>query len=357
MSSSKKRKFYISIIILILVIIGIGIYDIYYTSIFPSDQNGGPDNISGNDFHHIQKTEFLMDTVISIDIFSRDKEEAEQALQEALILMEDWSDKVDRYQEDSLIYKINMAQEPVNVPEGIITMLEESRIYYEKSDGRFDPTVGPLLDLWGFGSEEMKIPSEEEIETVQEKIGFDRLEIDYEARQIYVPEGMSLDLGAVAKGYIVDRAVELLEEKGIDSALINAGGNIGVLGEKPDRPWNLGIKNPRDDAAEQIFPEYIMSLSEGGLATSGDYERYFMEDGVRYSHLINPHTGYQVREMRSSTIYAPTALKADILSTAVFIMGWEEGQKLINELDRIEGLLVRDDEVWSSDGFSDLLRD
>ena len=153
---------------------------------------------------------------------------------------------------------------------------------------------------------------------------------------------MKVDLGGMAKGFIVDKGIETLGETGIESAFINAGGNIRVLGPKyEDRPWHIGIRKPQQKG--EIFSKHIIALKEGSVATSGDYERYFTVAGRRYSHLIDPRTGYQARGMQSVTIYAPDALSADILSTAIFIMGQDKGQKLINKMPSIEGFMVEDE--------------
>ncbi|MFW6256613.1 MAG: FAD:protein FMN transferase [Bacillota bacterium] len=341
MEGKKRKRLLISVIVLVVIVSGIGLYNFLQ----PEPEK-----------HHLSGTEFLMDTVVDIDIYTEDEEKGQQALDKTYSVMKDWSDKVDRHLSGSIVYQLNETNDKLEVPGGLITMLEESKYYYEKSDGSFDPTVTPLLKLWGFGEDEQQVPETEEIEQILDKIDFGKVKVDSENNTVQVPEEIELDLGAVAKGFIVDKGVETLKEEGIDSALINAGGNIGVVGEKPDGPWRLGLKNARSDGQE-IFGDYIVGLSKGGLATSGDYERYFEEDGVRYSHLIDARTGHQVREMRSATIYAPTALEADILSTTVFLMGWEEGQSLIKEEDNVEGFLVRDDDLWYSDGFAELFQD
>ena len=310
-----------------------------------------------NQNEHYRRTEFTMDTVVTVDIYTQDEAAANEYTQQVFALFDKWDQLLDIYNPDSLIYQINNeGAKDLEVPEGIITMIAESKRFHEKSDGSFDITITPLMDVWGFGQGEQEVPSQQELEEALARVDLTRVEINQEKNLLYVPQELQLDFGSVAKGFVVDLAIEKLDELGVDNALINAGGNIGVLGPRPDRPWNLGIRDPREET-EDIFSDYILALESGGMATSGDYQRYFEEDGVRYSHLIDPETGYQARDMRSATIFADNALKADILSTTIFVMGWEEGQTLVEQLPEVEALLVRDNEIWYSSGFSEILRE
>ena len=327
-------------IVFVLVLIGVGVYRFV-----------APVSTPGT---HIKRTALLMDTVVTVDLYAESEEQGKQVIAEVFSLIEYWEGIVDFHDPDSLLYSLNNQNEELVVPEGLITMLQESYRFFEKSGGRFDPTVAPLLELWGFGSGEHKVPTEEEIERVQSKIDFEKVVINEQENTVKVPENMSLDLGAVAKGFVVDRSLEILKENNIYSALINFGGNIGVMGEMPDAPWSVGIRDPRQEGNAH-FEEYILGLTSGGVATSGDYQRYFFEDGVRYSHIIDPLTGYPPRELRSSVIYAPTALEAELSSTTVFLLGRKEGQQLIEDLAGVEGLLIIDEELWHSEGFLDLL--
>lgn len=330
------RKKILIIVVLIVIIIGF-IYVI---------DNGEAQKLYSKKF-------FLMDTTVEIKV--SDSKEAKKIVDSTIDLMEDWAVKLDHYNEDSLVRKINeMDGKDVSLSSDFYYLLEEIVKYAELTDGAFDPTISPLIDLWGFGNGSYRVPTSAEIKERLELVDYRALKIDQKANSISLPASMEIDLGAAAKGFIIDRAYDYLKKQGIDSFFINAGGNIRVSGENriKNRPWIIGIRRPRSQ--NKVYKDYILEFSQGGLATSGDYERYFIEDNIRYSHLIDPRTGYPARELQAVTIYAPDALTADIISTAVFISGWEKGKKIIENLPKIAGFLVRDGEIWYSDNFKTL---
>jgi thiamine biosynthesis lipoprotein len=161
--------------------------------------------------------------------------------------------------------------------------------------------------------------------------------------------GMVIDLGGIAKGYAIDRGIEVLRERGVTMALMNAGGDLRCLGTKADgTPWRIGVQNPR----EKTSIVGVIKVSDGAVATSGDYERYFLQDGVRYHHLLDPATGMPARACQSVTIVAQTAEMADVMATAVFVMGPERGLAFIRDHPDIEGMIIRaDGEMLFSEGF------
>ncbi len=297
-------------------------------------------------------SDFFMDTTVIIKV--KDKPGTRAVAENTLKKMKIWSQRLDRHNSWSIISQINNSGgKPVQVSNRVFSLLMIARKYFKLSDRAFDPTVTPLIELWGFGEEKQRVPGPKEIKRALKLVDYSKISFVSKNNLIILPSRMSLDLGALAKGFVVDQGIEILKEAGIKSAYINAGGNIRVIGKKsPGHSWHLGIQKPR---GKGIFRDYIFALNQGSLATSGDYERYFTVDGIRYSHLLDPRTGYQPREMQSVTIYAPQALTADILSTAVFVMGWKEGQKLIKNLSGIEGFMVKNDKIWVSHGFKDML--
>ena len=200
-------------------------------------------------------------------------------------------------------------------------------VYYANlSEGAFDPTVGPLVDLWAIGTPQARIPPPEEINQVLKLVDFRQITLNEKTATIFLPKaGMELDLGAVAKGYAVGRAVDVLRQKGITSAKIDAGGDIMVMGTKPGgQPWRLGIKHPR---GKDKLLATLTAVNEN-LVTSGDYQRFFMDQGRRYHHIFDPRTGYPVRDLISATIVTGDPLLGDILSTAVFVLGPQKGLAL-----------------------------
>ncbi|WP_255611685.1 FAD:protein FMN transferase [Marinobacterium arenosum] len=196
----------------------------------------------------------------------------------------------------------------------------------EQSAGQFDPTVGPLVNLWGFGPDGRveRAPSDAEIEARRGRIGYQFLELDTAKRRVRKQRDLYVDLSAIAKGYGVDIIARLLEENGIDRYLVEIGGELRVKGSKPDgSSWRLAIESP-DSAGRSVHN--VIELGQGGIATSGDYRNYFEQDGVRFSHTIDPHTGRPVvHKLASVTVIADNCAAADAYATTLLVMGEERG--------------------------------
>lgn len=214
------------------------------------------------------------------------------------------------------------------------TVLVRSQYFAALTDGAFDCTVGALTGLWGFPDVEAP-PDSARIDSALALVGYEALVVADTSFRIMRP-GLRLDLGAAAKGYAVDRMVAALASSGVVAGLIDAGGDIRYWGEKPDgRPWVFGVQHPRD-------PHRYIEVDDLGLtaiATSGDYEQYFEWEGDRYHHLLNPLTGHPARGCISATVWTSTAMDADILSTAVFVLGPERGLELVAGLGGVEALV------------------
>jgi thiamine biosynthesis lipoprotein len=297
------------------------------------------------------RTEFLMDTVVMVQIFTDDQREAQRAADKMFTVMADLEKKFNRHLEGSEVAAINSraGQVPVDVSAATFALIERALNYSQLTSSAFDITVAPLLDLWGFADEEQHIPAAEELEQALAFVDCTEVVLDRQAQTVFLPRpGMALDLGGIAKGYIVDQGAEVLQEAGIKSALIDAGGDIRVIGFKADQtPWRIGIKHPRQNSRLAA----VLPLVDSSVATSGDYERFFEGDGVRYHHLLNPQTGRPARGLSSVTIVASEAADADALSTAIFILGAEEGRDLLESLEGVEGILITDtEEIYISSG-------
>jgi thiamine biosynthesis lipoprotein len=332
--NNKKLVF----VILILIVVGFGLY-----------LRGSQNKYTGI----YSKTEFFMDTKVLIKVPNRAG--VEQDVKNAFKEMKYWAGKLNRHNRESVINKINKSSQSVEVSQEIFSLIETCIRYSAISKGSFDPTITPLLDIWGFGKGKYRIPSVQEVNDNLPLVNYRKIKLDSKEDRVYLPQSMSIDLGGAAKGFIVDKGLTKLKQMSYKSIYINAGGNIRVEEKNipEERLWKIGIRKPEN--ANQIFEKYIVGLSTGSLATSGNYERYFTRNGKRYSHLINPRTGYQVRDLKSVTIYGPTALQADIFSTAIFVMGWDDGRNFIKNFPKIEGFLVNDNEIWISDGFNEIL--
>ena len=237
----------------------------------------------------------------------------------------------------------NAGLQPVKVRPEVIEVLEIALEYAEKSGGFFDPTVGPLVKLWGIGSDGERIPEKEEIEEALALINFRDIEINQKDGTVFLlQQGMALDLGAIAKGYAADEAAKIITRAGAKRAIIDLGGNIFALGERSDAAnetyWRIGIQDPREDRGVYIG---ILRVKNKSVVTSGSYERFFEEDGKRYHHIFSTENGFPVEnDLLAVTITSDKSIDADALSTSAFALGWERGRRLIEATSGAEGIFV-----------------
>ena len=245
------------------------------------------------------------------------------------------------WHEGSDISKLNAAagREPVRVDAVTIEVLRTARQVSEYTDGKFDVTFGALSGLWKFDhDQDGSIPARADVAARLRLIDYRDLAIDPAASTAFLRRsGMRAHLGGIGKGFAVDRAVLMLRSHGINDFMIQSGGDLYAGGRRGDRPWRLGIQDPR---ADRTFAS--LDLSNETLSTSGDYERFFVKDGRRYHHILDPDTGEPARGSRSVTIVTGRAALADGLSTGVFILGPERGMQLIERLPDVEGVIVSD---------------
>jgi thiamine biosynthesis lipoprotein len=247
--------------------------------------------------------------------------------------------------------------EPVKVRADLIEVLEKAVHYAELSDGAFDPTIGPLVKLWGIGTGVDRIPGDEEITDALELVNWRELVIDREAGTAFLcRKGMALDLGAIAKGYAGDEAARIAAEAKVKRAIFDLGGNIVALGWRSQKgkealPWRVGIQNPLKERGVYIG---VLPVHDKSVVTSGVYERNFELDGKRYHHLLSTTTGYPAENgLLSVTIAAKNSTDADALSTTVFTMGYERGKALIDSIPDTEAIFVFDNrDVIITDGLT-----
>lgn len=230
----------------------------------------------------------------------------------------------------------------------LVGLLRRSVAMSELTGGTFDITVAPLYRLWGFVEKKYRIPEASDIDRVRASVGYQKVKIIDSTRVRFTNRGTAVILGGIAKGYAVDRAVEILRRAGVYGALVNIAGDLRVFGHKTDGSlWRVGVRHPRQSSGLLG----VLTLSDRAVATSGDYERYFEVDGVRYHHLFDPATGRPARDCRSVTIITDTTERADALATAVFVMGPEHGIQFIDQTRDVEGLIVSSEsEVFASQG-------
>lgn len=224
------------------------------------------------------------------------------------------------------------------------------------SGGAFDPTLQPLLNLWGFGSEaeDMQVPDQHAIKVIKETTGWDKLKVDENSKLWKTEPELSLALGAIAKGYGVDAVGRILDEFGLEDWFVEIGGEVLARGLNPDGiPWRIGIQYPTTNPMSTKL-QGIVSVKSGAIATSGDYRNYMEEDGVVYSHILDPRTGYTVKsDTASVTVSAPNCMDADGIATALFVMGVEDGIHWIESMDDVESMfLIRSENGEIAERFS-----
>lgn len=242
-------------------------------------------------------------------------------------------------------------------------VFRSSAIVSELSGGLFDITIGPLVKAWGFGPDAMKRFDETMLDSLLALVGMDKVRLDGE-RLIRADQHMFIDVNAIAQGYTVDLLVELLKQEGIDECLVEVGGEVRTAGDKGGMGWHIGIDTPTDDNnTPGADMQAKVRLDNRALATSGNYRKFFVEDGVKYSHTIDPRTGYPVRHtLLSATVIAPECAMADAWATACMVAGTGAAIALIERYDFLEGYLIFSDEkgemrTWMSNGLRGLIEE
>lgn len=283
---------------------------------------------------------FLLGTIVEITVKGEEETLAGKAIEQAFREIEKIDDLMSPFKEDSDISRLNRKgdQEPIKVSQDTFRVIRESLHFSKLSGGAFDITIAPLLNLWDSVRENKQLPGEQELKEVLALVNYRNILLDEEKRKVgFRGKGMNVNLGGIAKGYAVDRAIERLRYWGIKRAIVNAGGDIYLLGRPFDRDfWAIGLRHPRKRG--EILG--VIKARDEAIATSGDYEKYFILDGKRYSHLLDPHTGKPVEGMLSVTVLAENTLKADGLSTAIFVLGPEKGLELANRLEGVEAIII-----------------
>ncbi len=280
---------------------------------------------------------FYLDTVITLTAYA----ENGQILKDAMKECGRYEQMLSRTAEGSDVWRINHADgNPVEVSDDTIAILQCATKISELSGGVFDVTIAPVSTIWDFTSGNAALPDAEEIAKAAKLVDYTKLEL--EGNTVKLPAGMMIDLGGIAKGYIADRVKAYLESRGVKHAILSFGGNIVAIGSKPDgSEWKIGIQ----DIDRPTGDSMLISRSSGGsTVTSGIYERGFDLDGVRYHHLLSSETGWPVQnELASVTIFSDSSMEGDALSTAAFVLGTEDGMKLIESLNGIEAVFIRRD--------------
>lgn len=333
-------KYKIVVIFLAVMIFSAG-YTTYYSS-----QNTGEANTELETF---RETRSLMDTTVTIQIRDENKAHANDAIKRAFDKMTQTENLMSAYNENSQLYKLNDDGHLKNADTELVNIIKKSKHYYNISNGAFDITVKPVIDLWEskFAPDgPQKPPTDEEVNDTLKLVNISNVTINN--TDIYMKEEMGITLGGIAKGYVVDKAIESLRNSGIKHGFVNAGGDGRYIGYREGSDgWRVGLQNP-DKGGEHITK---MNLHNISVATSGNYERYY-NDSIDASHIVDPRTGNSTSKIISSTVITESAMNADAYSTAVFVLGEEKGLEMVEKLDNVECLIITSNKsIIRSTGF------
>lgn len=281
----------------------------------------------------------IMGTTVSVELWAEDEQQGQRAMAAVFAEMRRIDKAMNPWDEHSELAAINRqaAIAPVLISEELQQLISKALYYSRLSEGAFDISFASVSQYYRFRS--AKKPSAQQRQQLQGAINYHNLVLDEKNRSLFFKDArISIDLGGIAKGHAVDRGIALLQSHGIHSAIVSAGGDSRVLGDKHGRPWVMGIQHPRkkDQHALRI------PLANTAISTSGDYERFFMEGEIRHHHIINPQTAESARAVQSVTVLADKAVDSDALSTTVFVLGVKKGLALINQLPGIDAIIIDD---------------
>jgi thiamine biosynthesis lipoprotein len=281
-----------------------------------------------------------MGTRIVVELWTEDHAAGERDIDAVMAKMRQIDTDMSTYKPDSEISRVNAhaAQGPVKISKELFGLLETSLEYSRITEGAFDITYASVGFMYDFRARHR--PTEQQIDAALPAVNYRHVLLDRAASTVrFSQPGVRIDLGGIAKGYSVDRGIEILQKRGIQHALVSAGGDSRIIGDRFGKPWIVGIRHP--DHKEQVIAR--LPLVDTAISTSGDYERYFDEKGVRYHHIIDPRTGHSASAVRSATVLAPTATRTDGLSKTAFVLGAEEAIRIYEKLGDVDAVIVRPD--------------
>jgi thiamine biosynthesis lipoprotein len=288
----------------------------------------------------VSETQAIMGTRCAVELWTEDRAKGEAAIASVFADMHRIDHVMSTWKDDTEISLVNRegAKHPVKISEELFKLLQTSAHYSDVTHGAFDITYASVGYLYDF--KRGVHPDQKAIDAALPGINFRHMVLNAKKNTVYfMRPGMRIDLGGIAKGYSVDRGIEILQKQGITRAMVNAGGDTRIIGDRFGKPWVVGVRDP--DHEGKVFLK--LPLTDTAFSTSGDYERYFDEDGKRYHHIIDPKTGDSARKCRSVTIISVNATRTDALTKSVFVMGPEEGIKFIDTLPDVDAVAVAPD--------------
>jgi len=297
-----------------------------------------------------QREEAIMGTRVAVELWSEDAALAARAMDAVIAEMRRTDELMSTYKPESQLSAVNAHafDGPVEVDPEIIDVVARSFDFSRMSNGAFDVTYASVGHLYDYRAHQR--PSKQQVAAALPGVDYRQVEVDRARNTIrFLRKGVRIDLGGIAKGYAVDRSIGILRGLGIEHAMVNAGGDTRLLGDRLGKPWIVGIRDPRNEGRMVTR----LPLEDEAISTSGDYERYFEEDGVRYHHILVPGTGDVAREVRSATVIGADATLTDGLSTTVFVLGVQRGMELVSRLPGVEAVIVdKDGRIFYSDGLT-----
>ena len=322
----------------------------FFTVLFMIDHVPDLSDDSPIEEQSYSETRSLMDTTVTVSVVSSNESYASQVIDRAFEKIYYVDAVMNNYDNNSELAILNEQGVVYNADPELIYVINRSKYYSEVSEGAFDISIQPILDLWASKYSPggtYQDPTPEEINEALELVNHSAITVTGD--NISLEDGMIITLGGVAKGYAVDLAIGSIMDDGISSGFVNAGGDGRYIGTKPDGSmWRVGLQNP--DKAEEAIT--VMNIQNMAVATSGNYERYF-SDAAKVSHIADPRTGYSSQNLISATVITGTAMDSDALATAVFVLGEDKGMEMIEELNGVECLLITTDKnIVRSSGLS-----
>lgn len=301
----------------------------------------------------VQKTESIMGTDVTITVVAKSNSEGEAAIDAGMGELRRLDAMMSLYKDTSELTRVNLAagKHPVAVSPEMIEIVERAKEISRLSRGVFDVTIGPLVVLWQMRLKENAVPTDAEIARARARVGYQNIIVDKKVSTLYLAKpNMIMDFGGM-KGYMADRAADTLKKRGVNDAVIAVAGDIWVLGHREDgKPWSIGVQHPREK--DKIL--CVLELSDKYITTSGDYERFVIREKKRYHHIIDPRTGKPSKGVISATLIGDKGAIVDPLAKVPFILGPDEGMKVVQKLG-IEAIIVDDQgKVFMTDGIEKL---
>lgn len=294
------------------------------------------------DYQMLQENKFALGTYNQVTIYAPSEQEGQSIIDEVFDRVEEIENLMSASIESSDISRLNnhAGESAVKIDTETLELLRLGKEYKDLTNGAFNIGIGALINLWDITGDEPSVPQQNEINELLDHFNLDQLKLKEEKNEARIedPE-MRIDLGGIAKGYAVDEAIRIIENRGIEHAIVDFGGDIYVLGNKPDgNEWRIGINNPEIGVSGVVGRIYASDMS---VVSSGDYERYFMEEDQLYHHILDSKTGYPTdNQLSSVTVISDSAIEGDVFSTAIFVMGLEKGLAFANSIEDVEAILI-----------------